>query len=177
VTVIGTVSSEQKAAAARDSGAHHVIIYTEQDFADETMRLTAGHGADLIFDSVGQSTFKRDLDAIAFRGHIVCCGDTSGPPDTIQPYALSPRSASLSFAGRWARTPADLISRANDVIAGLMQGWLRFNIGAVLPLERVGEAHGLIESRRSQGKIVLSIAADPRHRPQRRATPWRRSAN
>ena len=159
-TVIGTVSSEQKAAAARDAGAQHVIIYTEQDFAEETMRLTGGHGADVIFDSVGQTTFKSDLDAIAFRGHIVCCGATSGPPDTIQPYALSPRSASLSFAGRWARTPAELMSRANDVIAGLDQGWLRLNIGAVLPLEHAGEAHGLIESRRSQGKIVLSIAGD-----------------
>lgn len=159
-TVIGTVSSEQKAAAARDAGAQHVIVYTKQDFADETMRLTGGHGADLIFDSVGQSTFKRDLDAISFRGHIVCCGATSGPPDAIQPYALSPRSASLSFAGRWARTPAELMSRANDVIAGLKQGWLRLNIGAVLPLERASEAHGLIENRRSQGKIVLSVAAD-----------------
>jgi NADPH:quinone reductase len=159
-TVIGTVSSEQKAAAARDAGVQHVIIYTEQDFAAETMRLTGGQGADLILDSVGQSTFKRDLDSIAFRGHIVCCGATSGPPDAIQPYALSARSASLSFAGRWARTPAELISRANGVIAGIEQGWLKLNIGAVLPLERAGEAHGLLESRRSQGKIVLAIAAE-----------------
>ncbi len=159
-TVIGTVSSAQKIATAQGAGASHVIVYTESDFAAETMRITGGHGADLILDSVGQSTFKRDLDAVAWRGHIVCCGASSGPHEPIQPYALAPRSASLSFGGRWARTPGELMSRATDVIAGIREGWLKLKIDAVLPLGRAQEAHDLIESRRSQGKIVLTVSAE-----------------
>jgi NADPH2:quinone reductase len=159
-TVIGAVSSAQKIAAARAAGAEHVIVYAEGDFAAETMRITDGHGADLILDSVGQSTFGRDLDAVAWRGHIVCCGASSGPPEPIQPYALAARSASLSFGGRWARTPTELKSRAAHVIAGIQEGWLKLNIGAVLPLERAAEAHELIEGRRSQGKIVLAASIE-----------------
>jgi NADPH2:quinone reductase len=159
-TVIGTVSSAQKIATAQEAGADYVIVYTEYDFAAETMRITGGRGADLILDSVGQSTFKRDLDAVAWRGHIVCCGASSGAPEPIQPYALAARSASLSFGGRWARTPGELMSRAGDVIEGVRDGWLKLNIDTVLPLECAREAHALIESRRSQGKIVLAVSVE-----------------
>jgi NADPH:quinone reductase len=160
--VIATVSSDEKACTAREAGAAHTINYTKEDFASEVMRITDGHGADLILDSVGQSTFKGDLDAIAVRGHIVVCGATSGPAESITPRHLMARSASLSGSGRWARTPEELMQRANAVIVGIRQGWLKLNIGAVLPLERAAKAHHLLETRNSQGKIVLSVegAAD-----------------
>lgn len=96
--VIGSVSNAEKAEAARQAGAHDVILYTEQDFAAETMRLTNGYGADIIIDGVGKSTFSGNMEAAALRGHIVIFGAASGPVDPISPNALMGRSLSLSGA-------------------------------------------------------------------------------
>jgi len=160
-TVIGTTSSEEKARTAREAGAEHVIVYTDEDFAVETKRITNGHGADLIIDGVGRSTFKGDLEAVAIRGHIVIFGASSGPADPISPNALMGRSFSLSGGSlqNFMRTREELMRRANEVIEGIRRGWLKLNIAAVLPLEQANEAHQLLESRRTQGKLVLSIAA------------------
>jgi NADPH:quinone reductase len=155
--VIGTISSEAKARIARAAGAEHTIVYTDQDFVAETMRVTGGRGADIIFDSVGLSTSKGDLDAVAITGHIVFCGASSGPPEPIAPRVLMERSVTLSGSGRWARTPEELMSRARDVISGIRGGWLKPNIGALLPLEQASEAHHMLESRRTHGKLVLTV--------------------
>jgi NADPH:quinone reductase len=156
--VIGTVSNKEKAQTAQQLGAEHVIIYTEQDFAAETKRITGGHGMDLILDGVGQSTFKGNLDSIAVRGHIVLFGASSGPPDPIAPYALMPRSVSLCGGSlSHLRTREELLSRATDVIAGIRQGWLRLNVGGTFPLEQASEAHQLLENRRAKGKLVLAV--------------------
>jgi NADPH2:quinone reductase len=160
-TVIGTTSTEEKARTAREAGAEHVIVYTDEDFVAETKRITKGHGADLIIDGVGKSTFKGDLEAAALRGHIVIFGAASGPGDPISPNALMPRSISLS-GGRLANfigTRQELMRRANDVIAGIRAGWLKLNIGAVLPIEQAIEAHRLLESRQTQGKLILMVEA------------------
>jgi NADPH2:quinone reductase len=160
-TVIGTTSTEEKARTAREAGAEHVIVYTDEDFVAETKRITKGHGADLIIDGVGKSTFKGDLEAVALRGHIVIFGAASGPGDPISPNALMPRSISLS-GGRLANfigTRQELMRRANDVIAGIRAGWLKLNIGAVLPIEQAIEAHRLLESRQTQGKLILMVEA------------------
>ena len=159
-TVIGTTSTEEKARTAREDGAEHVIVYTEEDFVAETKRITNGHGADLIFDSVGKSTFKGDLDAVAIRGHIVVFGASSGPADPISPNMLMGRAFSLSGGSlqNFIRTREELLRRANDVIEGIRQGWLKLHI-TVLPLEQAQQAHRLIESRQTQGKIVLMVAA------------------
>ena len=160
-TVIGTTSSEEKARTAREAGAEHVIVYTDEDFVAETKRMTNGHGADLIIDGVGQSTFKGDLEAVALRGHIVIFGSASGPAEPISPNALMGRSVSVSGGSlqNFIRTREELMRRANDVIAGIRQGWLKLNIGAVLPLEQADEAHRLLESRQTQGKLVLLVEA------------------
>ena len=159
-TVIGTTSSEEKARTAREAGAEHVIVYSDENFALETKRITNGHGADLIIDGVGQSTFKGDLEAVAIRGQIVIFGASSGPAEPISPNALMVRSVSVSGGSmqNFIRTREELIGRANDVIAGIRQGWLKLNIAAVLPLEQANEAHRLLESRQTQGKLVLSVA-------------------
>jgi NADPH2:quinone reductase len=159
-TVIGTTSTEEKARTAREQGAEHTIVYTDEDFVAETKRITGGRGADLIIDSVGKSTFKGDLEAVAARGHVVIFGAASGPADAISPNALMPRAVSLSGGslGNFMRTREELLRRANDVIAGIREGWLKLNIAAVLPLEQAREAHELMESRKTQGKLVLSIA-------------------
>lgn len=160
-TVIGTTSSEEKARTAREAGAEHVIVYTDEDFVAETKRITKGHGADLIIDGVGKSTFKGDLEAVAIRGQIVIFGAASGPADPISPNALMGRAVSVSGGSlqNYIRTREELMRRANDVIAGIRQGWLKLNIGAVLPLEQAIEAHELLESRKTQGKLILMVAA------------------
>jgi len=123
--------------------------------------ITSGHGADLIIDGVGRSTFKGDLEAVAIRGHIVIFGKWSGPADPISPNALIGRSFSLSGGSlqNFIRTGEELMRRAKHVIGGMHQGWLKLDIAAVLPLEQANEAHQLLESRRTEGKLVLSVAA------------------
>jgi len=159
-TVIGTTSSEEKARTAREAGAEHVVVYSDQDFAAETKRITKGRGADLIIDGVGRSTFTGDLEAIAARGHIVIFGAASGPPDPMSPIALMSRSVSLSGGSlqNFTRTREELMRRANDVIDGIRLGWLKLKIEAVLPLAQAGHAHELLENRKTQGKLVLSVA-------------------
>ena len=157
--VIGTVSTQAKARTARTSGADHVILYTEQDFAAEAKRITQGRGVDLIIDGVGSTTFKGDLEAAAVRGHIVIFGAASGPADPVSPNALMPNALTLSGGSlqNYLRTPEELMQRANDVIAGIRAGWLKLNIGRVLPLAQAAQAHELLETRKTEGKLLLSV--------------------
>jgi NADPH2:quinone reductase len=158
-TVIGTTSNEEKARAAREAGAEHVVVYSDEDFVAETKRITKGHGADLIIDGVGKTTFKGDLEAVAVRGQIVIFGATSGPADPIAPNSLMPRAVSVSGGSlqNFIRTREELMRRANDVIEAIHQGWLKLKISAVMPLAQASKAHELLENRRTQGKLVLSI--------------------
>jgi NADPH:quinone reductase len=162
-TVIGTVSTEAKARTARTSGADHVILYTEQDFVAETKRITEGRGADLIIDGVGRTTFKGDLEAAAIRGQIVIFGAASGPADPVSPNAFMPNALTVSGGSlqNYLRNPEELMRRANDVIVGIRAGWLKLNIGRVLPLAQAAQAHELLETRKTEGKLVLSVANSP----------------
>lgn len=159
-TVIGTVSTDEKAAAAKAAGADHVILYTKEDFVRETKRLTDGRGADLILDGVAKSTFAGDLDAAAVRGHIVVFGSASGPADPVAPNALMPRSISLSGGSlaNFTGTRQELARRSRGVLDAIMRGWLKLRIDHVLPLAEAAKAHRLLESRGSLGKIVLQVA-------------------
>ncbi|WNG45290.1 quinone oxidoreductase [Archangium minus] len=159
-TVIGTVSSRAKAQEARALGAHHVILYTEHDFAAETKELTGGHGADLVLDGVGGTTCMGNLDAVAVRGSIVYFGASSGLPKPIDVFPLLvQRSISVSGASlAQLRTSEELHRRANEVIAGLREGWLELTVGGVFPLAQSEQAHRAIESRTSTGKLLLAVA-------------------
>jgi NADPH:quinone reductase len=159
-TVIGTVSTEEKAAAAKKAGAHHVILYTKQDFASEVKRLTNGRGAELILDGVAKSTFPGDIEAAALRGHVVVFGSASGPADPIAPNVLMARSITLSGGSlqNFTATREDLVRRSKDVLNGIKKGWLKLRIDHVLPLAEAGKAHRLLEGRQSMGKIVLKVA-------------------
>lgn len=156
--VIGTVSTEEKAKAAREAGANDVILYTHQDFVAESKRLTNGHGADLIIDGVGKTTFASNLEAAALRGHIVIFGAASGPADPIVPNSLMAKS--LSVAGgslpNYLLTREELMRRAKDVIDGIEAGWLRLTIDRVLPLAQASEAHRVLENRQTIGKVLLA---------------------
>jgi NADPH2:quinone reductase len=157
--VIGTTSTEAKAAKAKAAGARDVILYTEADFVAETKRITGGTGVDLILDAVGKTTFAGDLEAVRVRGHIVVYGASSGPPDPIVPNStLMPKAISISGGSlaNFLRTREELLRRTDFLFAGLRAGWLKLSIDHVFPLAQASEAHRLLESRATSGKLLLT---------------------
>lgn len=157
--VIGTTSDEKKAQSARLAGCEEVILYTQTDFAQEAKILTAGKGIDLIIDGVGQATFNSNLAAAASRGTIIIYGAASGPADPIYPNELQRKSLTICGGSlfNYLLTREELLMRANAVMEGIKSGWLKLNIEHILPLDKAKEAHTLLESRQSTGKIVLVI--------------------
>lgn len=155
--VLGTVSTEEKAQIAKDAGADEIIFYTKQDFAAEVNRLTEKHGADLIIDGVGKSTFNGNLEAAALRGNIVLFGAASGPADPILPNVLMKRSLTISGGNlsNFLLSREELMRRANAVIEGIQNGWLNLRIDQVFPLANAAEAHQKLESRNTSGKVLL----------------------
>ena len=156
--VLGTTSSEEKAKIAKDAGADEIIIYTKQDFVEEVKKLTQGHGADLIIDGVGKTTFPGNLQAAALRGNIVIFGAASGPADPISPNALMIRSLTVSGGSlfNYILSTQELMERAKAVIQGVQQGWLKLRIDEIFPLEKAAEAHQKLESRKTIGKVLLT---------------------
>ena len=156
--VIGTVSTEEKAALAREAGAGDVILYTRTDFESEVKRLTGGAGVDVIYDSVGRTTFAKGLNCLVPRGRMVLCGQSSGPVEPIDPQVLSQKgslfltrpSLTHSIASR-----AELLERAGEVLGWVADGSLVVRIGREFPLEQAAEAHRELEARRTTGKVLL----------------------
>lgn len=157
--VIGTVSTKEKAKAAKDAGAEYVILYNEQNFAVETKILTNGHGADLIIDGVGKSTSTGNLEAAALRGNIVIFGAASGIADPVVPNALMPRSLTISGGSlpNYLLDRKEMLGRAEAVIKGIQEGWLKLTIGNTLPLSQAAEAQRLLENRQTIGKVILKM--------------------
>lgn len=156
--VIGTVSTEEKAQMAKQAGADEVILYTKQDFVVEIHKLTHNHGADLIIDGVGKTTFQGNLEAAALRGNIVIFGAASGPADPISPNDLMKRSLTLSGGTlfNYILNTKELMFRAKAVLDGIQSGWLKLHIDQVFPLEKASEAQQKLESRNTSGKVLLS---------------------
>ncbi len=156
--VLGTTSTEEKAKIAKEAGADEVILYTKQDFPTEVKRLTNGHGADLIIDGVGKTTFPGNLQAAALRGNIVIFGSSSGPADPISPNVLMGRSLTLSGGSlfNFILTNEELMARAKAVMEGIKQGWLKLRIDQVFPLEKAAEAQKKLEERKTSGKVLLA---------------------
>lgn len=164
--VIGTTSTEEKAKIAREAGADEVIIYTKKDFSKAIHGLTNDHGADLIIDGVGKSTFKGDMEAVALHGQIIIFEASSGPADPISPNALMGKSVSLSGGSllNFIARREELLHRANEVIKGIREGWLTLHIDRILDLEQAAEAHELLENRETSGKILLAPPSDVRQK-------------
>jgi NADPH2:quinone reductase len=156
--IIGTVSTAEKAACAREAGAHEVILYTEEDFAAATRRLTTGAGVQVVYDSVGRTTFDRSLDCLAPRGMMVLYGQSSGPVPPFDPQILN-RKGSLYLTrpsvSHYIATRDELLGRANDLLGWTLDGSLRVRVDRELPLEQAAEAHRALEERRTKGKLVL----------------------
>jgi NADPH2:quinone reductase len=156
--VFGTVSTEEKARRAREAGADQTIHYTTEDFVAETRRLTGGEGAQVVYDGVGRDTFEKSLDALAVRGTMVLFGQASGAVPPFDAQLLS-RKGSLYLTrptlAHYTRTREELLERATEVLGRVAAGKLSVRIFRELPLAEAAEAHRLLESRRTSGKLLL----------------------
>lgn len=155
--VIGTVSSDAKAAIAKQYGAAEVINYSTQDFVAETLRLTDGRGANLILDAVGKPTFEKGLGCLATFGQAILYGRAGGPTDPINPLALFGKSLKIAAFGLPTVFPfADLMRAGIEGSFALIRdGKLKILIGKTFPLAQAAEAHRFIGSRNSTGKLLL----------------------
>ena len=155
--VFGTVSTREKAALAKEAGAEEVILYTEQDFEAEAMRLTGGKGVNVVYDSVAKTTFDKSLNCVGVRGTLALFGQSSGPVPPFDPARLAKNGVFLtrpSLAHHTATRP-ELLQRAGDVLGWVMSGQLKLRISHVLPLKEAAEAHRLLEGRKTTGKVLL----------------------
>src|SRR6185503_15194337 len=148
--VIGTAGSDDKAELARKAGADHVIVYTRDDFVAETKRMTNNAGVNVVYDSVGKTTFLAGLDVIRQRGMMVLFGQSSGPVEPIDPQILN-RKGSLFLTrptlGHYTVSREELLSRAGDLFRWIEKGELNVRVGAEFPLEEIAAAHDALEGR------------------------------
>ncbi len=156
--VIGTVSTEAKAQLAREAGADEVILYTQTDFEAEVKRLTGGRGVDVVYDSVGKTTFDQSLNCLRPRGYLVLCGQASGAVPPMDPQTLNAKGSlylTRPTLAHYTADRAELLQRATDLFDWLGSGELKVRIDKTFPLAEAAEAHRYLESRRAMGKILL----------------------
>ncbi len=156
--VIGTAGSQEKAREARLIGADEVIVYSEQDFATETRRLTDGRGVDVVYDSVGKSTWEKSLDCLKLRGMMVSFGNASGAVDPVAPLVLNQKGSlflTRPKLGDYISTPEELKWRAGDVLGWVASGKLRLKIDGEYGLDQAGQAHEDLAGRKTSGKLLL----------------------
>jgi NADPH2:quinone reductase len=158
--VLGTVSTEAKAKAARRAGADVVIRYTVEDFEAVARRETDGRGLDVVYDSVGKTTFDKSLRCLRPRGMLVLYGQSSGPVPPLDPGELAKRGSlflTRPTLAHYTLDRAETLVRAGDVLSWMESGELEVAIDRVLPLAEAAEAHSLLESRKTSGKLVLKV--------------------
>lgn len=156
--VIGTVSTDEKAQLAKEAGAEHTILYTQQDFEAETKRLTGGKGVDVVYDSVGKTTFDKGLNCLRPRGYMVLCGQSSGAVAPLDPQVLNAKGSlflTRPTLGHYIATREELLWRAGDLFKWMLAGELKVRVDKTFPLANVGQAHEYLASRQSKGKLVL----------------------
>src|SRR5215467_6573081 len=156
--VIGTVSTEEKARLARDAGADEIIFYTQVDFEEETKRLTAGKGVDVVYDSVGKTTFEKGLNILRPRGMMALFGGSSGPVPAFDPIVLSQKGSlflTRPTLGHYTITREELMARAESVFDMIAAGKLKLRIEYVYKLADAQQAHRDLEGRKTTGKLLL----------------------
>lgn len=159
-TVIGTVSSDEKAELARAHGCHHPIVYTRQDFVVEVDRLTGGRKLPVVYDSVGRDTFLKSLDCLQKRGLMVSFGQSSGPVEPFAPRLLSQKGS--LFLTRptlfdYIASRDELEQSAASLFDAVRTGKVKIDIGQRFPLSQAAEAHRALESRQTTGSTVLTV--------------------
>ena len=156
--VIATVSTEEKAKLARAAGADEVILYTQADFEAETKRVTGGKGVDVVYDSVGKTTFDKGLNVLRPRGMMVLFGASSGAAAPIDPLVLLQKGSlflTRPSMGHYIATTQELRERADAVFGMIRDGKLKLRIEHVYPLAEVQRAHRELEGRKTTGKLLL----------------------
>lgn len=156
--VIGTVSTAAKETLARGAGADDVIRYTETDFAAEVKRLTGGTGVQVIYDSVGKSTFTAGLGCLAPRGMMVLFGQSSGAVEPLDPQVLNQRGSlflTRPTLAHYVAARAELERRSGDLFRWIQEGTLHIRIDREVPLARAEDAHRALASRGTSGKVLL----------------------
>ncbi len=156
--VITTVSTQEKAELSREAGASEAILYTQQDFVAEVKRLTGGHGVDVVYDSVGKTTFEGRLNCLRPRGMLALFGGSGGAVPPIDPIQLSTRGSlflTRPTLAHYIATREELEWRAGDVLKWAADGELKLRAEHVYALEDAARAHADLEDRKTTGKILL----------------------
>jgi NADPH2:quinone reductase len=156
--VFGTVSTEEKAKLARAAGADEVILYTQADFEAETRRLTGGKGVDVVYDSVGKTTFEKSLNVLRPRGMMVLFGGSSGAVAPFDPLTLTAKGSlflTRPSLNNYISTREELESRATSLFGMIAAKTLNLRIEHVYPLAEAQRAHRELEGRRTTGKLLL----------------------
>jgi NADPH:quinone reductase len=156
--VIGTVSTEEKAGLARNAGADHVILYSQVDFEDEVKKITNGNGVDVVYDSVGRTTFDKSLNCLRRRGMLVLFGQSSGTVPPLDPNTLNPKGSlylTRPSLAHYTSTREELLWRSGDILKWVSTGALSVRIDRTYPLREAAKAHQALETRQTKGKILL----------------------
>jgi NADPH2:quinone reductase len=154
---IGTVSTDEKARLAMEAGAQATIKYTSQDFVAEVRRLT-GKGVQVVYDSVGATTFQGSLDSLVPRGLLALFGQSSGPVPPFDPQLLNQKGSlflTRPTLAHYVATREELVERASELFTWILAGSLTVRVHAEYPLPQVAEGHRALESRRTTGKVLL----------------------
>jgi NADPH2:quinone reductase len=159
-TVIGTVSSDEKAAVARAHGCDHAIVYTREDFTARVREITSGEGVPVVYDSVGKATFEGSLKCLRRRGVMASFGEASGDPDPVPPRRLGQLGSiylTHPSVSNFTTTRAELDATANDLFKMVGSGKIKIEISKTYPLHDAPQAHADLESRSTTGSIVLVV--------------------
>jgi NADPH2:quinone reductase len=157
--VITTVSTEEKAALSREAGADHVILYTQENFAEAVKKFTGGEGLPVVYDSVGKTTFEDSLKCLRPRGLMALYGASSGAVPPMDPIRLMAGSLYLTrpTLKDYVTPRAELERRAADIFGWVASGKLKVRIGHKYKLEDAAQAHRDLEGRKTTGKVLLTL--------------------
>ena len=156
--VLTTVSTVEKETLALGAGADEVIRYTELDFEEQVMALTDGRGVDVVYDSVGKTTFDQSLNVLRPLGYMILFGQSSGPVEPFDPGLLNVKGSlflTRPTMVHYTQTRSELLERAGDVLGWIASGELDLRIGARFPLSDAAAAHRALQGRKTTGKVVL----------------------
>ena len=159
-TVIGTVSTDEKAELARAHGCAHPIVYSKQDFVGEVNRITDGAKLPVVYDSVGRDTFMKSLDCLKVRGLMVSFGNASGPPAPIAPNLLAQKGSlylTRPTLFHYIATREQLELSAGELFDVVQGGKVKIEVKQHFPLKDAAEAHRELEARKTTGSTILTI--------------------
>src|ERR687885_281238 len=157
-TRIWAAGGEEKTRLAKSAGADEVIVYTEQDFVEETRRITSGEGIHVVYDSVGKSTFEGSLDCLRSRGYMVLFGASSGPVPPVDLQILNQKGGlfvTRPSLAQYTASREELLWRAESILSWIGNNALEVRIGGTYSLSDAAQAHRDLEGRKTTGKLLL----------------------